>query len=202
MAVIVLRVRTFNEKSPRLFVRVGDESPPTTRVRCHLQEGMRAGKRTWQELERRVIAEDRESSRRARRVALQRTGETNDMNEEKNLQTDAHAKPPAQCQVAIVEPDAATNGQDVGRGVVSTSQVVRTVAFALLTAVVVLGALLLLWQVRTFIAWFVIALFLAAALNPAVNGCNGRDRLIKRPLAIVLSYLGLLAACWSTRSMV
>jgi predicted PurR-regulated permease PerM len=70
----------------------------------------------------------------------------------------------------------------------------RTVAIALLTAAVVLGALLLLWQVRTFIGWFVIALFLAAALDPLVNWLQRRSRLIKRPLAIALSYLGVLVA--------
>jgi predicted PurR-regulated permease PerM len=76
----------------------------------------------------------------------------------------------------------------------STSQVVRTVAIALLTAVVVLGALFLLWQVRTFVGWFVISLFLAAVLNPAVNWLQRRHRLIKRPLAIGLTYLGLVVA--------
>src|SRR4051812_48965199 len=44
---------------------------------------------------------------------------------------------------------------------IAPSQVMRTVAIALLTAAVVLGALFLIWQVRTFIGWFVIALFLA-----------------------------------------
>jgi predicted PurR-regulated permease PerM len=72
--------------------------------------------------------------------------------------------------------------------------VVRTVAIALLTAVVVLGALFLLWQVRTFVAWFIIALFLAAVLNPAVNWLQRRHRLIKRPLAILLTYLGMVVA--------
>jgi len=57
---------------------------------------------------------------------------------------------------------------------------------------VVLGALFLLWKVRTFIGWFVIALFLAAVLNPAVNWLQRRHRLIKRPLAIALTYLGLV----------
>src|SRR5215213_1968757 len=77
---------------------------------------------------------------------------------------------------------------------IAPSQVVRTVAVALLTAVVVLGALFLLWQVRTFVAWFIIALFLAAVLNPAVNWLQRRHRLIKRPLAILLTYLGLVVA--------
>jgi predicted PurR-regulated permease PerM len=85
-------------------------------------------------------------------------------------------------------------GQDVGWARASTSQVVRTVVIGLLTAVVVLGALFLLWQVRTFIAWFVIALFLAAVLNPAVNWLQRRHRLIKRPLAIALTYLGVVVA--------
>jgi predicted PurR-regulated permease PerM len=72
--------------------------------------------------------------------------------------------------------------------------VARTVVIGLLTAVVVLGALFLLWQVRTFIGWFVIALFLAAVLNPAVNWLQRRHRLIKRPLAIALTYLGVVVA--------
>ena len=70
----------------------------------------------------------------------------------------------------------------------------RTVAVALLTAAVVLGAFFLLWQVRTFVGWFVIALFLAAVLNPAVNWLQRRHRLMKRPLAIALTYLALLVA--------
>src|SRR5919106_6161781 len=82
--------------------------------------------------------------------------------------------------------------QDVGWARASTSQVVRTVAIGLLTTAAVLGALFLLWQVRTFIGWFVIALFLAAVLNPTVNWLQRRHRLIKRPLAIGLTYLGVL----------
>jgi len=70
----------------------------------------------------------------------------------------------------------------------------RTVAIVLLTAAVVLGAFFLLWKVRTFVGWFVIALFLAAVLNPAVNWLERRFRLINRPLAIALTYLGVLVA--------
>jgi predicted PurR-regulated permease PerM len=66
------------------------------------------------------------------------------------------------------------------------------VALALLTAAVVLGAFFLVWQVRTFVGWFVIALFLAAVLNPAINWLQRRHRLIKRPLAIAITYLGVL----------
>jgi predicted PurR-regulated permease PerM len=72
------------------------------------------------------------------------------------------------------------------------SQVMRTVAVALLTAAVVLGGLFLVWQVRTFIGWFVIALFLAAVLSPPVNWLQRRHRMVKRSLAIVLTYLGVL----------
>src|SRR5215207_11364582 len=74
------------------------------------------------------------------------------------------------------------------------SQVMRTVAAALLTAAVVLAGFFLLWQVRTFIGWFVIALFLAAVLNPPVNWLERRHRLLKRSLAIVLTYLGVVVA--------
>jgi predicted PurR-regulated permease PerM len=84
--------------------------------------------------------------------------------------------------------------QGAGWASAPPSQVVRTVAVALLTTVVVLVAIYLLWQVRTFIGWFVIALFLAAVLNPAVNWLQRRHRLIKRPLAIGLTYLGVLVA--------
>jgi predicted PurR-regulated permease PerM len=48
--------------------------------------------------------------------------------------------------------------------------------------------------VRTFIGWLVISLFLAAVLNPVVNWLQRRHRLIKRPLAIGLTYLGVLVA--------
>src|SRR5215212_11582730 len=77
---------------------------------------------------------------------------------------------------------------------IAPSQVMRTVAIALLTAAVVLGALFLIWQLRTFVSWFVAALFLAAVLNPLVNWFQQRHRLIKRPLAIGLTYVGLLVA--------
>jgi len=52
----------------------------------------------------------------------------------------------------------------------------------------------LLWQLRTLIGWLVIALFLAAVLNPPVNWLQRRHRIIKRSLAIVLTYLGLVVA--------
>ena len=82
--------------------------------------------------------------------------------------------------------------KDVGWAGAPTSQVVRTVAAALLTTAVVVGALFLIWQVRTFLGWLVIALFLAAVLNPAVNWLQRRHRLIKGPLTIALTYVGLV----------
>src|SRR5215216_2160513 len=116
------------------------------------------------------------------------------MNEEKATHTDTQAASRAKPQTVPTEPNASMPSEDVGWVRASTSQVVRTVAIALLTTVGVLGALFLLWQVRTFIGWFVIALFLAAVLNPAVNWLQRRHRLMKRPLAIGLTYLGLVVA--------
>jgi predicted PurR-regulated permease PerM len=117
-----------------------------------------------------------------------------DMKEEKITQTDTQAQPQAKPESVPKEPYASVPSTDAGWPRAPTSQVVRTVAIALLTAAVVLGALFLLWQVRTFIGWFVIALFLAAALNPAVNWLQRRHRLMKRPLAIALTYLGVVVA--------
>src|SRR5829696_2375720 len=120
------------------------------------------------------------------------------MNEDENPQRDSQAQPQAQAQAhpetTPTDPDAPTPSKDAGWAGASPSQVMRTVAIALLTAAVVLGALFLLWQVRTFVGWFVIALFLAAVLNPAVNWLQRRHRLMKRPLAIALTYLALLVA--------
>ena len=95
-------------------------------------------------------------------------------------------------------PLAESNGSVPGGAVVwvriSSSQVMSTVGIALLTAAVVCGAFFLLWQARTFVSWFVIALFLAAVLNPVVDWLQRRHKLIKRPLAIVLTYLVLVVA--------
>lgn len=74
------------------------------------------------------------------------------------------------------------------------SQVIRTVAVALLTAAVVLGGLFLLWQIHSVIGWIAIALFLAAVLNPAVKWLERRHRMLKRSIAIALTYLGVVVA--------
>src|SRR5215208_1789138 len=116
------------------------------------------------------------------------------MNEEENPQRDSKPQPQAQPETTPTEPNASMPSKDAGWAGASPTQVMRTVAVALLTTAVVLGAFFLLWQVRTFIGWFVIALFLAAVLNPAVNWLQRRHRLMKRPLAIGLTYLGILVA--------
>jgi predicted PurR-regulated permease PerM len=120
------------------------------------------------------------------------------MDEEKAAQKDSQAEQWEQTQarspVVPAEPSAYPAARDVGWAGAPTSQVVRTVAAALLTTAVVLVSLFLLWQVRTFVGWLVIALFLAAVLNPAVNWLQRRHRLIKRPIAIVLTYLGVVVA--------
>src|ERR671911_151120 len=116
------------------------------------------------------------------------------MYEEENPQRDSKPEPQAQPETTPTEPSASMPSQSVGWAGASPSQVMRTVAIALLTTAVVLGAFFLLWKVRTFVGWFVIALFLAAVLNPAVNWLQRRHRLMKRPLAIGLTYLGVLVA--------
>src|ERR671914_2069228 len=114
------------------------------------------------------------------------------MNVEENPQRDSQAEQQAQPETTPMDPNASMPSKDGGWVGASPSQVMRTVTIALLTAAVVLGAFFLLWKVRTFVGWFVIALFLAAVLNPAVNWLQRRHRLIKRPLAIALTYLGVL----------
>src|ERR687896_1022026 len=109
-------------------------------------------------------------------------------------QADPRAESQAEPQSAPTESDASVPSEAVVWVRISPNQVMRTVVVALLSAAVVLGAFFLLWQVRTFVGWFVIALFLAAVLNPVVNWLQRRHRLIKRSLAIVLTYLGLVVA--------
>ena len=112
----------------------------------------------------------------------------------KDSQTERRERSQTRSPEVPAEPSADPAARDVGWAGAPPSQVVRTVAVALLTTAVVLGGLFLLWQVRTFVGWFVISLFLAAVLNPAVNWLQRRHRLIKRPLAIALIYLGLVVA--------
>ncbi|HET6662262.1 MAG TPA: AI-2E family transporter [Rubrobacter sp.] len=105
----------------------------------------------------------------------------------KDAQTKPQRAPPA-------EPNNTVPSEAVVWVRISPSQVMRTAVIALLTAAGICGAFFLLWQVRTLVSWFVIALFVAAVLNPVVNWLQRRHRLIKRPLAIVLTYLGLVVA--------
>src|SRR5215216_2869605 len=104
-------------------------------------------------------------------------------------QADPRAESQAEPQSAPTELNASVPSAGVVWVRISSYQVMRAVVVALLSAAVVLGAFFLLWQVRTFVGWFVIALFLAAVLSPAVNWLQRRHRLIKRPLAIALTYL-------------
>src|SRR5215216_1212693 len=132
--------------------------------------------------DRKPPEEPREDSVGTRDTSQQR-------NEQAKPQTDTWAGP----QTAPMETNASGSpSKDVGWAGAPTSQVVRTVAAALLTTAVVVGALFLIWQVRTFLGWLVIALFLAAVLNPAVNWLQRRHRLIKRPITIALTYVGLV----------
>src|SRR5215212_7046112 len=115
------------------------------------------------------------------------------MNEEKAQPRGSQAQPQAKLETTPKEPPASGSpSKDVGWAGAPTSQVVRTVAAAWLTTAAVVGALFLIWKVRTFLGWLVIALFLAAVLNPAVNWLQRRHRLIKRPITIALTYVGLV----------
>jgi hypothetical protein len=73
------------------------------------------------------------------------------MNEEENPQRDSKPQPQAQPETTPTEPNASMPSKDAGWAGASPTQVMRTVAIALLTAAVVLGAFFLLWQVKTFI---------------------------------------------------
>jgi|SRR5579883_119591 len=82
----------------------------------------------------------------------------------------------------------------------ATSQVTpRTVVVVISTAVAALAVVYLLWEVRTVLVWCVIALFVAAALEPAVRWLQRRH--IKRITAIVLTYLSLLLVLIGTTAL-
>lgn len=68
----------------------------------------------------------------------------------------------------------------------------RTVVVVLATALALLAALFLLWQVRQVVRWALIAAFLAVALTPPVDWLE-RHR-VKRALAIGIVYIALLLA--------
>jgi len=109
-------------------------------------------------------------------------------------QADSQTGRQAESQTTPIEPNSSVPSAGEVWVRISPSQVMRTVVIALLTAAVVLGVFFLLWQVRSFIGWFVIAVFLAVVLNPVVSWLQRRHRLIKRSLAIVLTYLGVVVA--------
>ncbi len=68
----------------------------------------------------------------------------------------------------------------------------RTVLVVLLTALALLGALYLLYELQQIVRWAIIALFLAVALNPLVDRLSRLH--VPRALAILVVYLLLLAA--------
>jgi predicted PurR-regulated permease PerM len=69
----------------------------------------------------------------------------------------------------------------------------KTVVAVLATALLFVGALYLFWQLRLIVRWTLIAVFLAVALDPAVNWLNRRSH-FPRILAILLVFLALLLA--------
>lgn len=76
----------------------------------------------------------------------------------------------------------------MGQSQVSASTVTRIV----LVIAAVVGALYLVWLIRSVLGLFMVAVFLAVAIAPAVNWLNRRR--VPRWLAILLVYLGGLAS--------
>jgi predicted PurR-regulated permease PerM len=66
----------------------------------------------------------------------------------------------------------------------------RAVLVVMLNTLALLGGLYLLWELRNIVVWCVVAMFLAVALNPAVDWLDRRG--LPRVVAIVLVYLALL----------
>jgi predicted PurR-regulated permease PerM len=69
---------------------------------------------------------------------------------------------------------------------------VRLVLVSLLTILGVLAGLYLLYRLQGVVEGIALAIFLAVALNPAVNALHRRH--LRRPAAILLVFLGLLVA--------
>jgi predicted PurR-regulated permease PerM len=68
-----------------------------------------------------------------------------------------------------------------------------TVVVVLLTALVILGGLLLIWELWPVVRWTLMAVFLAVALSPAVNWLQVHG--LRRLWAILFVYLLLVLAC-------
>src|ERR671917_707642 len=102
------------------------------------------------------------------------------MSPQKDMQEEPQANPPSESQAepqsAPTEPNASVPSAGVVWVRISPNQVIRAVVVALLSAAVVMGAFFLLWQVRTFVGWFVIALFLAAGVKPGGNWLQRRPK--------------------------
>src|ERR671914_1996781 len=112
------------------------------------------------------------------------------MSPQKDTQEEPQANPPSESQAepqsAPTEPNASVPSAGVVWVRISPNQVIRAVVVALLSAAVVMGAFFLLWQVRTFVGWFVIALFLAAVLKPLVNLLQRHHKILQKPPAIIV----------------
>src|SRR3712207_7055760 len=106
-------------------------------------------------------------------------------------QADSQTGRQAESKTTPIEPNSSVPSAGVVWVRISPSQVMRTVVIALLTAAVVLGAFFLLWQVRTFVGWFLIALFPAAVLNPAGHWLQRGHRLVQRSPRNGLTFLGV-----------
>src|ERR687896_2104300 len=101
------------------------------------------------------------------------------MSEKEDTQRNAQPQPQPEQQTATpsqpqVEkpptipagPNSSMPSQGAGWARASNSQVVRTVAIALLTTAAVVGALFLLWQGRIFVGWAGISPFFSAGAYP------------------------------------
>jgi predicted PurR-regulated permease PerM len=77
--------------------------------------------------------------------------------------------------------------REIVPGAVSTHTAVRLVLVALLTTLAVLVGLWLLYRLQTIVVWSILALFLAVALNPAVDWLAVRR--VPRAVAILLAFL-------------
>jgi len=90
--------------------------------------------------------------------------------------------------------------QPIAWSSVSTRTVGQLVLVVLLTKQGLLLALWLMYRLQTVVVWTILALFLAVALNPAVDWMAGRR--VPRALAILLAYAGVLVVVAGVAALV
>jgi predicted PurR-regulated permease PerM len=90
--------------------------------------------------------------------------------------------------------------QPIAWSSVSTRTAVRLVVVVLLTTLALLLALWLLYRLQTIVVWTILAVFLAVALQPAVDWLHGRR--VPRALAILLAYAGVLVVVAGVAALV